>query len=293
MPWLVAAVLALSVTGAQAFDETKYPNWKGQWCSSAASEFRLGSDRTPAGAGQQAPLTPEYQAIFAANVKSEAAEGGLGLDPTARCIPAGFPRVMMAAQPMEIVITPGCTYFMLEQFSTLRRIYTDGRNFPDDFEPSFTGYSIGQWQDTDGDGRFDTLLIETRGIKGPHTYDASGIPFHKDGEAVVTEKVYADKADPNILHDEITTTDHALTRPWTVTRSYRRDARQAQPEWSEVLCKRGHQPRPDRRPELQGQPGGPADAAVQGSAAARPQIFQVSQTTDRHVEGNHREDTHA
>jgi hypothetical protein len=35
----------------------------------------------------------------------------------------------------------------------------------------------------------------------------------------LTEKVYADRSDPNILHDEITTADHALTRPWTVTRS--------------------------------------------------------------------------
>ena len=117
---------------------------------------------------------------------------------------------MMAVEPMEIVITPGVTYFVFEQFNSLRRIYTDGRRFPDDIDPSFTGYSIGQWQDTDGDGRFDTLVIETRAIKGPHTYDASGIPFHKDDEAVVTEKLYADKADPNILHDEITTSDHAL-----------------------------------------------------------------------------------
>jgi hypothetical protein len=88
----------------------------------------------------------------------------------------------------------------------------------------------------DGNGRFDTLLIDTRGIKGPHTYDASGIPFHKDGEAVVNEKVYADKADPNILHDEITTTDHALTRPWKVIRSYRRNPVGTQPEWTEFTC---------------------------------------------------------
>jgi hypothetical protein len=143
---------------------------------------------------------------------------------------------MMATLPMEIVITPNVTYFMLEQFSTLRQVYTDGRKFPDDLDPSFAGYSVGQWQDTDADGRFDTLVIETRGIKGPHTYDASGIPFHKDGAAIVRERLYADKADPNILHDEITTTDHALTRPWTVTRSYRRDARQAQPEWLDFVC---------------------------------------------------------
>jgi len=27
----------------------------------------------------------------------------------------------------------------------------------------FSGYSIGKWEDTDGDGRFDTLVVETRG----------------------------------------------------------------------------------------------------------------------------------
>jgi hypothetical protein len=189
----------------------------------------------PAGAGQQAPLTPEYQAIFEASLKDQAA-GGPAPDPTLRCTPAAMPRAMMAARPMEIVITPPVTYVMLELFSTLRAIYTDGRKFPDYVEPSFDGYSIGEWQDTGGNGRFDTLVIETRGIKGPHTYDASGIPFHKDGEAIVKEKLYSDKADPNVLHDEITTTDHALTRPWTVARSYRRDAQQTHPQWPELTC---------------------------------------------------------
>jgi len=233
--FVLAAALTLSTVGARAFDETKYPNWKGQWLQLGGDQNSPWDPAKPPGAGQQAPLTPEYQAIFDASVKSEA-EGGLGPDPAARCVPAGVPRVMMAARPMEIVITPNVTYFMLEQFSTLRQVYTDGRKFPDDLDPSFAGYSVGQWQDTGGGGRFDTLVIETRAIKGPHTYDASGIPFHKDGQAVVREKLYADKADPNILHNEITTTDHALTRPWTVTRSYRRDARQAQPEWSEFVC---------------------------------------------------------
>jgi hypothetical protein len=235
---LVAAALTATLgalTGAQAFDESKYPNWKGQWVQFGGNQELSWDPTKPPGAGQQAPLTAEYQAIFEANVK-RAAQGGSGVDPTARCIPGGVPRVMIAARPMEIAITPDATYFMLEQFRTLRRVYTDGRKFPGFFEPSFTGYSIGEWRDTDGNGRYDTLLIETRGIKGPHTYDASGIPFHKDGEAVVNEKVYADKADPNILRDEITTADHALTRPWTVTRSYRRNPVGTQPEWNEFTC---------------------------------------------------------
>jgi hypothetical protein len=233
--FVLAAALTLSIVGARAFDETKYPSWKGQWLEAGSSRNSAWDPNKPPGAGQQAPLTPEYQAIFEASVRS-GAEGGLGPDPTARCVPAGVPRVMMALLPMEIVVTPNLTYFIIEQFSTLRQVYTDGRKFPDFLEPSFAGYSIGQWQDTDGAGRFDTLAIETRGIKGPHTYDASGIPFHKDGEAIVREKLYADKNDPNILHNEITTTDHALTRPWTVTRSYRRDTQQAQPQWSDFNC---------------------------------------------------------
>jgi hypothetical protein len=232
----LVAVLIMSVVGAQAFDETEYPNWKGQWVQLGGGQNSSWDPTKPPGVGQQAPLTPEYQAIFEARVTKSASEGGLGLDPTVRCIPAGVPRIMTAAQPMEIVITQGVTYFLLEQFSTLRQVYTDGRKFPDDFEATFTGYSVGQWHDTDGDRKFDTLVIETRGIKGPHTYDASGIPFHKDGEAIVREKLYADKADPNILHNEITTIDHALTRPWTVTRSYGRNVQQAHPEWSESVC---------------------------------------------------------
>ena len=231
----LAAALALSIAGARAFDEAKYPDWKGQWLQHGGSADSPWDPTKPPGAGQQAPLTPEYQAIFEASIKS-AAESGLPPDPTARCIPAGVPRVMMAIQPMEIVITPGITYFMLEEFSTLRQVYTDGRKFPDYIEPSFTGTSIGQWQDSNRQGRFDTLLIETRGIRGPHAYDSSGLPFHKDDEAVVSEKLYADKADPNILHDEITVTDHALTRPWMVTRSYRRTASPAQAQWSDFNC---------------------------------------------------------
>jgi hypothetical protein len=232
----LAAALSISVIGARAFDETRYPDWKGQWLQAGGSVDSPWDPLRPPGAGQQAPLTPEYQAIFEAGIKS-AAEGGLGPDPTARCFPAGVPRVMMATRPMEIVITPNITYFMLEQFSTLRQIYTDGRKFPDYVEPTFPGTSIGQWQYSGGNTRFGTLLVETRGIKGPHTYDASGIPFHQDGEAVVTEKISADKSDPDILHDEITVTDHALTRPWTVTRSYHRDHRNAKPQWPDFVCK--------------------------------------------------------
>jgi hypothetical protein len=148
-----------------------------------------------------------------------------------------MPRAMNVIFPMEIVIMPKTTYILIEYLTMLRRIYTDGRDFPKDFPPSFMGYSIGHWVDTDGDGRYDQLEIETRNLKNPRAFDSSGIPLHADAETVIKEKIYADKAKPDVLHDEVTTIDHALTRPWTVTKDYRRDLK---PVYVEEVCAEGN-----------------------------------------------------
>ena len=87
-------------------------------------------------------------------------------------------------------------------------------------EPSFSGYSIGRWIDEDGDGSYDLLEVETRGFKGPRAFDETGLPLHVDNQSIFKERIYRDKADPKILHDEITTIDHALTHPWTVDKRY-------------------------------------------------------------------------
>jgi hypothetical protein len=183
------------------------------------------------GLGQQAPLTPEYQAVLQASLADQAA-GGQGGDTRYTCISTGMPRMMTPVRPMELVVLPALTYVIFEN-NMPRRIYTDGRDFPKDDEPSYAGYSIGKWIDEDRDGRFDVLEVETRNLKGPRTYEASGLPLHNDNESVVRERIYLDKADKNLLHDEITTFDHALTRPWTVDKTYRRESKVF---WFEALC---------------------------------------------------------
>ena len=50
----------------------------------------------------------------------------------------------------------------------------------------------------------------------------NGLPLHNDNQSIITERIFLDKQDPNILHNEITVFDHALTRPWTVDKRYRR-----------------------------------------------------------------------
>jgi hypothetical protein len=224
------AALTLSPAGARAHDESRYPDWKGQWTrGNGPAQW---DPSKPAGLRQQPPLTAEYQAIWEANMASQSS-GGESYNPQAVCLPSGMPRLMIAYEPIEIIVTADTTYVRSDHLSEFRRIYTDGRDWPNNAEPTYTGYSIGQWIDADGDGRYDVLEVETSNLKGPRTFDASGIPFHADSQTVIKERIYLDKTNPDLLRNEITTIDHALTRPWTVTRSYRRDRNGA---WFEHVC---------------------------------------------------------
>src|SRR6516225_1140152 len=179
--------MIIAAAGAQAFDQSNYPDWSGQWKRPAGVGNQWDTSKPPR-RGQQPPLTPEYQAIYEANLKDQAA-GGQGTDPTYTCIPDGMPRAMNVIFPMEIIIQPNITYVMIEYLSMLRRIYTDGRTRPKDAEPSFMGYSIGKWIDEDGRGRYNVLEVETRNLKGPRAFDASGIPLHTDNQTVVKERI--------------------------------------------------------------------------------------------------------
>jgi hypothetical protein len=230
----LAAALMIMIGGAAAFDDAKYPDLKGQWrragnvgLLSGVGGVRYDTSNPPGpglSLGQKPPLTPEYQSIYDENLE-DMAKGGQGIDPTVTCVSPGMPRVMIGYSTMEYVVTPGVTYILMERdHDHNRRIYTDGRDFPANMadNPQFLGYSIGKWLDEDGDGRYDVLEVETRGLKGPRVYDATGIPLHADNETIIKERFYLDKADPNLLHDDITTIDHALTRPWVVNKTYRR-----------------------------------------------------------------------
>jgi hypothetical protein len=236
--WMLPAIMPLS---AQVLDLGKYPDLKGQW-RRAPVPGAVGQPphdpSKPFGRGQGAPLTPEYQAIFEANLKDQA-EGGRGNDVTRVCLPNGMPRAMSAYEPLEFIITSDMTYILIDHIEHTRRIYTDGRAWPASYEPSFVGTSMGQWIDDDGDGKYDVLEVETRGFKGPRVYDASGLPLHADNASVIKERIYLDKANPNLLHDEITTIDNALTRPWMVKKSYIRIVGD-RVAWREWICAEGN-----------------------------------------------------
>jgi hypothetical protein len=232
-PISLAAALSLSLTAARAFDESKYPDWKGQWVRTETGTPRYDPSKPP-GKGQQAPLKPESQAILEASLKDQA-EGGQGNDPTYTCLAPGMPRVMNNYEGIEFVITPNTTHMLMEHIHDSRRVFTDGRPWPDEIDPTFAGYSIGKWVDEGDTGRYNVLEIETRGFKGPRTYDNSGLPLHEDNQSVIYERIFQDKGNPNLMYDQITTVDHALTRPWAAAKTYRR-AQYDHPVWHESVC---------------------------------------------------------
>ena len=237
----LAAALMITCGVAAAAEEGKYPDWKGQWnrqrVAGVAGQPSFDPNK-PWGKGQEAPLTPEYQAVLEANLKSQR-EGGFFDWLGASCRGFGMPLVMYAFQPMEFIITPETTYVLVDWVEHTRRIYTDGRDWPKEIEPTLMGYSIGKWLDTDGDGVYDTLEVESRGFKGPRHYDASGLPLHHDNQSVFKERIHLDKTNKNVMRNEITVFDHALTRPWTVTRGYERNP-DPKPQWPEFVCAEGN-----------------------------------------------------
>ena len=224
-----AAMLMAAVSGAQAQGESKYPVWSGQWTRVPDGGVPR-YDPTKPIRKQEAPLKPEYQVRFEASIRDQDI-GGHGLDLAYTCRPPGMPRMMSGIALMEFLISPGVTHILFDRNDYApRRIYTDGRNWPKigEDDTTFPGYSIGKWIDKDGDGRFDELQIETRHVRGPRTWDQSGMPMADDDTGVITERLFLDRDKPNILHNEMTTTDNSLTRPWTVMKNYQRSQ---QPVW--------------------------------------------------------------
>jgi len=236
----LAAVLAMSAGAAPAADQAPYPDWQGAWARFVVRGLggQPSFDQTkPWGLGQEAPLTAEYRKILEDSIADQAQGGQGNFAEHAQCYPAGMPLMMVAFRPLEFVVTPQTTYVLVGGSDHYRRIFTDGRDWPSDITPSYSGYSIGRWTNAGG-GHNDTLEIETRGFKGRRAYDATGLPLHFDNQSIIKERIHLDPSDPNVMHDETTVIDHALTRPWTVDKKYVRRPN-PHPDWEEAYCVEG------------------------------------------------------
>jgi hypothetical protein len=151
----------------------------------------------------EAPFQPWAAALY----KERAEALGKGR-PSERCIPHGIPDGMLVRNsPFKIVQTPGVLVILYEEFNHYRQIFTDGRMFPPEANPSWFGYSIGKWEG-------DTFVAETIGFNDKSWFDDPG---HPHSEALrVTERFR--RIDFGRLEMRITFDDpKAYTKPWGAT----------------------------------------------------------------------------
>jgi hypothetical protein len=178
--------------------------------AAAAGRGRGGGGR---GAGVQ--LTPEYEAKRAAYKAPEDSE-------TANCLPPPMPSIMTQPYPMEFLLTPGKVTIVIEAYTQVRHIYTDGRKLPAEPDPHYYGTSVGRWEG-------DTLVVETVGF-GPHTNIVPGVG-HSDKMKIVERFRLAD---PDNMSIETTITDPVVLLAPIVTNANLRRHR----EWTitEYIC---------------------------------------------------------
>jgi hypothetical protein len=158
------------------------------------------------------PLTPKAAAQFQASLDSAAAGKPIN-DPHANCIPLGMPRMMNGVYLMEFLVADEKVIIIGEEQSQVRRIWTDGRGFGDEIDPTYNGTSIGHWE-----GK--TLVVETKGLHWDIPINQKGLMHSPD--LTVSERFWLEDGGKT-LHDQITLTDpQTFSTPWTVTKTFKR-----------------------------------------------------------------------
>src|SRR4030088_529755 len=139
---IAVAALAMPIGSVKA-DDAKSPDWRGAWARFVVPGLggQPSFDQTkPWGFGQQAPLTDEYRKVLEASLTDQAKGGEGNFFGHALCLPAGMPLMMIAFRPLEFVVTPESTYVLIGGSDHFRRIFTDGRDWPQDIQPTYAGY---------------------------------------------------------------------------------------------------------------------------------------------------------
>lgn len=153
-----------------------------------------------------APFKPGGEGLFLQKLTGDLYHD----DPTAYCLPDGFPREVLAPYATQILQQPGSVTFLYEYMHFFRVVPTDGRPHPKDVELTFMGDAVGHWEG-------DTLVTDTIGLK-PWPVDAftsGAVRYHSDALHVIERFQYTD---PMTASVEITMDDPKIfTKPWSQT----------------------------------------------------------------------------
>ena len=162
--------------------------------------------------GQAAAAEPGRRGQYAAHLKASKA-GKPDFDTIQTCKPHGFPRILFAAYPIEVLQEPKQVTFIHEVHHMPRIVYLD-LTLPklEDIDPKWMGESAGHWEG-------DTLVVDSLGFNDSTTLDTAGLPHSTDMR--VHERIR--KLDADTLEDLITINDpKTYTAAWSTRVTYKR-----------------------------------------------------------------------
>jgi hypothetical protein len=185
-------------------------NFNGIWVN-ANGGIHFDTLASPTRRGQMPPLRPEYMARWQQRW-ADADAGRATTDPTAQCIPPGFPRFITMVLPSEILQAEHQLNWYAEFGEATVRIYLDGREPPADFFPTYNGFTTGVWEG-------NTLVTRTIGLRGDTLVDTTGVP-HTD-QLTVTMRMT--KLTPDYFEVDVTLDDPvAFYEPWRTVKRFAR-----------------------------------------------------------------------
>ena len=147
---------------------------------------------------------------FASNARNQY-DPGSSNNPLLNCQPKGMPFIMEQPYPSQFIDMGDIIIWHAEEYDTMRVIYMDLNNIPDEPDNPILGISTGQW-----DG--NNLVVSTNNINYS-VFDPTGIPLTKsvslverfiptdNGNRIIYE---VDVTDPGVFTETIT-----LDSTWT------------------------------------------------------------------------------
>ncbi|MBN8818637.1 MAG: hypothetical protein J0I80_07945 [Sphingomonas sp.] len=169
------------------------PDWSGLWSPERSGRMVSEPKYTP----EAAKAAAEYKAAQGKgeNLQTE----------QANCVPPGMPGIMRQPYPMEVIYSPGRVTLLMETYSQVRRIYTDGRALPDEPDPQFNGTSVGRWE-----GK--KLIVETTGV----TPSISILPGIHPSDKLRIHEVFEVNENGRLVDTATLTDPEVFTEPFVI-----------------------------------------------------------------------------
>jgi len=224
LPLLLVKFIMITVSSsAMAQEMQSLPDWSGIWerVEANAGMFDVLTTQPPDGrAGnpgvrQFPPLTELWEKKYKQNLEL-VAQDRLP-DPISICgTPAGYPRLLALPDVYEFIVREEKTWIITENGPNIMRIYTDGRDLPEEYErwPTYTGESAGAWDQ-------GVLVFTTVSMIGEKNtvLDRSGLTLSDQAE--ISTRLFQNEE--GLLRAELSIIDPiALTEPWKVIRHFRK-----------------------------------------------------------------------